>query len=84
MLDISELGLRFTCPRSFSIGTQLRVAVQDMDPRLGLCRLCLEGIVVWSEPTPDGRHETTVLFLEFPDEIRTSLREFSHPRPALR
>jgi PilZ domain len=79
-VEISERGLRFTCPWSFTIGTQLSVAVTDMHPRLGLCQMHLEGIVVWCEPRGAQRHETTLLFLEFPDEIRPSLREFSHPR----
>jgi hypothetical protein len=82
-VEISERGLRFTCPWHFTIGTQLSVAVSDMHPRLGLCRLCLEGIVVWCEPRGAQGHETTLLFLEFPDEIRPSLREFSHPRLAV-
>ncbi len=83
-VEISERGLRFTCPWSFTIGTQLNVAVTDMHPRLGLCRMRLEGIVVWCEPRGTEGHETTVLFLEFPDEIRPSLREFSHSRFAKR
>jgi hypothetical protein len=83
-VEISERGLRFTCPWHFSIGTQLGVAVTDMHPRLGLCRMHLEGIVVWCEPRGAQGHETTLLFLEFPDEIRPSLREFSHPRMAMR
>lgn len=83
-VEISERGLRFTCPWSFSIGTQLCIAVSHMHPRLGLCRMCLEGIVVWCEPRGEQGHETTLLFLEFPDEIRPSLREFSHSRAAMR
>jgi PilZ domain len=83
-VEISERGLRFTCPWSFTIGTQLSVAVTDMHPRLGLCRMSLEGIVVWCEPRGEQGHETTLLFLEFPDEIRPSLREFSHLRMAMR
>jgi hypothetical protein len=81
-MELSERGLRFTCPWRFSIGTQLSVAVTDMHPRLGLCQMHLEGIVVWCEPSGDRGHETTLLFLEFPDEIRPSLREFSHSRLA--
>lgn len=83
-VELSERGLRFTGPWHFGIGTQLKVAVNDMHPRLGQCHMQLEGIVVWCQPTTDGQHETTVLFLDFPDEIRTSLREFSHMHTALR
>jgi hypothetical protein len=83
-VEISERGLRFTSRWLFTIGTQLGVAVTHMHPRLGLCRLQLEGIVVWCEPRGERSHETTLLFLEFPDEIRPSLREFSHSHPASR
>ena len=83
-VEISERGLCFTSRWHFTIGTQLVVALLQMHPRLGLCRVQLEGIVVWCEERGDQSHETTLLFLEFPDEIRPSLREFSHPRMALR
>lgn len=83
-VSLSERGLRFTSPWRFAIGTQLKVAVNDMHPRLGLCRMQLDGIVVWCEPRGEQGHETTLLFLEFPDEIRPSLREFSHSHLAAR
>ena len=76
-LAISERGMRFTSRWQFSIGTQLSVLVVHMDPRRGLCRLALEGLVVWCERTPKG-FESTLLFLELPEELKPSLREFSH------
>ena len=53
----------------------------QMDPRRGLCRMAVEGLVVWCEPKADKAekaYECTLLFLELPDELKPSLREFSH------
>ncbi|HEX8295395.1 MAG TPA: PilZ domain-containing protein [Chthoniobacteraceae bacterium] len=77
-LEISDRGMRFESRWQFSIGTRLSVALQYLDSRLGQTRVTVEGIVVWCEPRPDKRHESTLLFLELPDELRHSLREFSH------
>jgi hypothetical protein len=77
-IDLSERGMRFTSRWQFSIGTQLSVLLVHMHPRLGLCRMTLEGIVVWCEPKAGKGLESTLLFLELPDELKPSLREFSH------
>ena len=77
-IDLSERGMRFTSRWQFSIGTQLSVLLTHRHPRLGMCRMPLEGIVVWCEPKGDKGHESTLLFLELPDELKPSLREFSH------
>src|SRR5882757_5664367 len=78
-LDISERGMRFTSRWQFSIGTQLSVLLVQMDPQRGLCRMAIDGLVVWCEPKKDGKgYESTLLFLELPDELKPSLREFSH------
>jgi len=82
-IDVSERGMRFTSRWQFSIGTQLSVLLTHMDPRQGFCRMTIEGIVVWCEPTADKRHESTLLFLELPDELKPSLREFSHQLEAV-
>ncbi len=74
--------MHFSSPREFTIGTQLDVLLRHMHPRLGLCHIHLEGIVVWCEPRVGQRCQTTLLFLELPDEIRPALREFSHRAPA--
>ena len=75
---LSERGMRFRSRWQFSIGTQLAVACVWDHPRLGRQRVTIEGIVVWSGPGADSGHETTLLFLELPDELKASLREFSH------
>jgi len=77
-LEISERGMRFHSRWHFEIGTQLSVGLTHMHPRLGLCRVAVEGIVVWCEPQAGKGYESTLLFLELPDELRPSLREFSH------
>jgi hypothetical protein len=77
-IDLSERGMRFTSRWQFSIGTQLSVLLVHMHPRLGLCRMTLEGIVVWCEPKAGKGHESTLLFLELPDELKPSIREFSY------
>ena len=77
-VEISERGMKFSSHWQFSIGTQLSVALQHMDPRLGLARMTIEGVVVWCEPAAGKRYESTLLFLELPDELRNGLREFSH------
>jgi hypothetical protein len=77
-MEISERGMRFACCREFPLGTQLAVSMMHMHPRFGLCRMTLEGVVAWCEPCDGDRYESTVLFLELPDELRPCLREFSH------
>jgi hypothetical protein len=77
-LEISERGMRFQSRWHFDIGTRISVSLTHMHPRLGLCRMVLEGIVVWCEPQAGKGYESTLLFLELPDELRPSLREFSH------
>lgn len=77
-LEISERGMRFQSRWQFEIGTQLAVGLTQKHPRLGLRRVALEGIVVWCERQGGSGYESTLLFLELPDELRPSLREFSH------
>jgi hypothetical protein len=81
-LSLSERGMRFVARWHFAIGTQLAVSCLYEHPQLGWSRVRLEGIVVWSESIdePDltkRAFDTTVLFLELPEELKQSLREFS-------
>ncbi len=48
--------------------------------RPGKTRLTAEGIVVWSEKLPGdpASFESTILFLELPDELKQGLRELSY------
>ena len=77
-VEISERGMRFESRWHFDIGNEISVVLTHMDPRLGLSRMVVEGIVVWCEPRAGKGYESTLLFLELPDELRPSLREFSH------
>ena len=84
-LEVSDRGMRFRSHWCFEIGTQLSVVLVSHQARLGMQRILLEGIVVWTETAPasGGKcYDTTILFLELPDELRQSLREFSYQLPA--
>ncbi|MEQ1860958.1 MAG: hypothetical protein ABMA13_13565 [Chthoniobacteraceae bacterium] len=66
----------------FALGTQLAVACE-----FGRRSVRLEGIVVWCEwhlhlPDECPAFETTILFLDLPDDLKQSLREFSHQLPS--
>lgn len=76
-VEISERGMRLRSRWQFSIGTQLSVAFVCEHPRRPSSRLTAEGIVVWCEPCSGGEYESTLLFLELPDELKQSLRELS-------
>ena len=47
------------------------------NPRLGRKRVTVEGIVVWCERVAANTFESTLLFLELPDELKEGLREIS-------
>src|SRR4030095_8688972 len=74
-LEISDRGMQFRANWCFEIGTQLAVVLVCPPPRLGMQRLLVEGIVVWCETAPafgTKCYETTILFLDLPDELRQS------------
>lgn len=77
-LEISERGMRFLSRWHFDIGTQIAVSLVRPCAVHGACRVKLEGIVVWCEPRDGKCFESTLLFPELPDELKPSLREFSH------
>ncbi|MCE9609867.1 MAG: hypothetical protein K8R23_06620 [Chthoniobacter sp.] len=76
-LEICEQGMLFRSRWQFPIGTELSIAITHRDPRRGLRRMTLEGVVVGREPQHGHGCVSTLLFLELPDELRPSLREFS-------
>ena len=76
-VEVSDRGMRLRSRWQFSIGTQLSVAFVRQHPRRPTTRLSAEGIVVWCEPC-GGEYESTLLFLELPDELKQSLRELSY------
>ena len=75
---VSERGMRFTSRWQFAIGTQLSVVYAWRDARLGQRRMTIDGIVVWCEADEQEGYQTTLHYLELPDELKASLREFSH------
>lgn len=79
-VDLSERGMRFVSRWQFTLGTTLAVDCVYHQPRLGTTRMKLEGIVVWCEPAASSEgnaFETTILFLELPDALKETVREFS-------
>ena len=80
-IEVSERGMRFCSRWRFDIGTQILVCCVFEHPRLGAQRVTVEGIVVWCEPKAsasyENSYESTLLFLELPDDLKQGLREFS-------
>ena len=79
-LEISERGMFFRSRWRFDIGTQLAVACVQQHPELGAQRVVVEGLVVWCETKTSGgfkTFETTLLFLELPDELKQGLKNFT-------
>jgi hypothetical protein len=81
-IAVDERGMRFVASWRFSLGTQLAVKCRYLHTMVGWSDVTVEGIVVWCERVARAdeqpAYETTVLFLDLPDELRRSLREFSY------
>src|SRR6188474_2426724 len=85
---LDERGMRFVSQWRFSLGTTLAVRCRYLHSRVGWAEVALEGTVVWSERCPDKAdslptYDTTVLFLELPDDLRQDVREFSYHLAAI-
>lgn len=81
-IEFSEQAMHMRSRWCFELGTQLAVSfVCQHDPH-GQRRLTAEGIVVGCEECGDQpkTYQTTVLFLELPDDLKQCLRELSHRR----
>jgi hypothetical protein len=79
-LFMDERGMRFIGRWQFSLGTQLSVVCESHHPILGRVKVRVEGMVVWSERVARSTapaFDTTVLFLDLPDELKQSVRDFS-------
>jgi PilZ domain len=78
-IEISDRGMRVRSRWRFEIGAELAVSFVSDQGRLGKRRFTAEGIVVWCEECPgeSASYESTLLFLELPDELKQSLRELS-------
>ena len=79
---ISERGMRLRSHWQFEIGTQLSISLVRTHPRLGTDRMAIDGIVVWCEQQSERCYESTLLFLELPEDLKQQLREFSFPLSA--
>ena len=79
-LFVDERGMRFISRWQFSLGTQLSVVCESPHPLLGQVKVRVEGMVVWSEKvarSTGAGFDTTVLFLDLPDELKEGVREFA-------
>jgi hypothetical protein len=78
-VEISERGMRLKSHWQFDIGTQLSIALVRPHPRLCRERVTVVAIVVWCEPKGERCYESTLLFLDLPEDFKQLLREFSLP-----
>jgi hypothetical protein len=78
-IEISDRGMRVRSRWRFDIGTELAVSFVSDHCRHEKTRFTAEGIVVWCEECAGDSacYESTLLFLELPDELKQSLRELS-------
>ena len=76
-VEISERGMRLRSHWCFEIGTQLSVALVPPQARESSKRIVIDAIVVWCEPKGERCYESTLLFLELPEDQKRYLREFS-------
>ena len=79
-LFVDERGMRFIGRWKFSLGTQLAVACEWNHPILGRVKVDVEGMVVWCERVARSEKpafDTTVLFLDLPEELKEGVREFA-------
>jgi len=78
-VEISERGMRLRSHWQFDIGTQLSISLVRSHPRFGTDRVAIDAIVVWCELKQERCYESTLLFLELPEDLKQQLREFSFP-----
>jgi hypothetical protein len=76
-VEISERGMRLKSHWCFDIGTQLSVALVAPRTSVDSRKIVIEAIVVWCEPKGERCYESTLLFLELPEDQKQFLREFS-------
>ena len=72
--EICERGMRFKAPWQFQIGAVLHIAFAlDDSP----CRIEVEGLVVECLETGVREKQTTLAFVDVPQELRASLGKVS-------
>ena len=74
---LGERGVTFESPWRFTPMAEMIVCLAWKHPRLGRQRTPVNGIVLSSRRLGRAKYETTVLFLDLPDDDRTSVREFA-------
>ena len=73
--EICERGMRFKSQWQFAPGGMLHIAFafEDGAP----CRIEAEGLIIESAPTGEREYQTTLAFVEPPQELRESLGKVS-------
>ncbi len=76
-LHLGERGATFESPWHFTPMAEMTVCLACEHPRLGCRHTPVTGIVVSSRRLGPAKYETTVLFLDLPEDDRASVREFA-------
>src|SRR5690349_7492467 len=66
--ELSGRGMRLKSHWSVELGSQLAVAMVHPGPRASSRKVAIDAIVVWCEPKGERCYETTLLFLELPED----------------
>jgi len=73
--EICERGMRFRSHWQFALGAVLHIAFAFDDG--GACRIEAEGLVVECLATGEKEYQTTLAFVDLPQELRNSLGKVS-------
>ncbi len=76
-LHVQERGATFESPWHFRPMDELNVCLAWRHERLGPQRTPVQGVVIESRKIGRARYETTVIFLELPDEQKEGVRAFA-------
>ena len=76
-LTVEERGATFESPWQFEPLAELVLCLAWRHPRHGFQRTPVNGVVVDSQKTNEGRYQTVVLFPDLPEEKRASVRAFA-------
>jgi len=72
--EICERGMRFNARWQFSVGTQLAVSFSFQDASGKISKVTTEGIIVDCDLIACKCYQTTLLFIELPEELRAVVK----------
>ena len=84
-VEFTESAMHMRTRWCFELGTLIAVSFVCHDPAHQKRRLTIDGMVVGCEPHGDSpkTYQSTLLFLDLPDDLKESLRELSRKRAGL-